>query len=335
MLDIYDDKELDVIKDKELPDFVKQSKIKSKSEYDRFAVKIAKNNEVEFKFPIDDKASTWLSEQYYENTKDNLSKEARKVIGNNIAKACERFDIEHNIEQDEVEKDIVKESNLFNETTINSNGDGTFLLPSKEKYPVKNEEQVKEAVGYFNEYQQDFNLKEKREYSENLIKEAEKNDVKIENEDVLKFGSKSDKINDSFEMGMKARKELLRGDEKSQETINTLIEKKSEIPPNVLVELVEEFDKQAGITSKWGTVIPEPDLTVKAVQNDLNKIAQSMTYKGKNITPDEIENISRDKLKKYFNENQIEDLMESPQDVFYALPDPHKEIIIDLINGNS
>lgn len=335
MLDVYDDSELDVIKDKELPTFVKESTIDSKVNYDRFAVKVAKQEgEVEHKCPIDDKASTWLSAQYYDNVKDDLTKKARNIIGNNISEACDRFDIDYTDEglDSKPEDDIIKENEIYNNKIDNNEEiEGEYLIPSQERYNVKTAADVEDAVEYFEKYSADFDLDEKREYSKNLVKVAEDHEVEIKENNILKFASKTEKISDSFEIGIKARRELMRGDEESQETLDTLMEKKSEIPGDVMVDLVEEFDKQAGLTGEWGRKIPEPDITVKSKGEDLEKIAASMTYKGKSITGDDIRNIEDAELEKHFHEDQIEDLKDKPQDVFYALPDPHKQIIVDLI----
>lgn len=334
MLDIYDDVELNVIKDKELPNFVKESSIKSKNEYERFAVKVAKQNgDVEHKCPIDDKASTWLSLEYYENAKDSLTKKARNIIGNKIEEACDRFGIDEfndDTIDDAYENDIIKENNLYNNNQYQEK-EGEFLFPEQKQYEVKDQSDIKKAANYFEEYENDFTLEEKRTYSENLVKAAEKYDAEIKNEDILKFSSETMGFADNFEKNMNARKEILHGDEESQSTVETLIEKKSEIPPSVMVELVEEFDKQAGLTNKWGRMIAEPDKTVNGIEKEVEKIAQSIAYKGESMTADDIRNIPESELEKYFNENQIEDLKDSPSEVFYALPDPHKEIIVDLI----
>lgn len=333
-LDIYDDPELDVIIGEDIPDFVKESEIKSKQDYDRFAFKIIKEADtVNPKMPISDRASTWLSKKYFDKAKDKLTKEAKSVIKPRLFSACERYHIDYD-DNSEIEKRasqndnaMIKESNLIKEENKNNETFSHFLLDGE--YPAENEDHLKEAEQYFDEYKNHFELDEKREFCENLTKRANELNYEINDNRIYKFASSNSNLSDSFKIGMSARKEIV--DEESEKALDAIMEKKAEIPNKILLELVEEFDKEAGLEEKWGREIPEPDLTVNGHDKDINKVASSITYNGKNITREDIRNIPREKLEEYFGDEQIDELYNTPTDVFYALPDPHKEIIADLV----
>jgi hypothetical protein len=341
-LDHYDDSELQVVRDSNsIPGFVKEASLQPKSDHDRFALSIlTKEGDVTNKFPISSESSVWLSARYFDENHNKLSKEAKETVAANIKEAAKRYEVK--VASNAI-NEYAKESNsnymVTEEKAISETDNETFktaeyyALPSRNEYPIDNEGQIKEATNYFEKYAREFTLDERKEYCENLEKRANELNMSINSNDVKRYASATDTDSQFLKLALEARKEYVDDDE-FEETLDVIFEKQSNFPPSMLVDIIEEFDKEANIKRLWNKDIPDPQESVKG---NIDKTAATepesdvVTYHGKSVSADNIQNIDESKLEQHFDQTQIDELMNNPIDVFNALPEPHKEIIIKYI----
>lgn len=342
-LDFYDDDNLSMLSGSvEPPEYVKGASIRPRHDYDRFGIQLLTKEGQRNLFPIDGKASAWLSAQYFDRTQNHFSDEAQQKIASRIISASDRFDVDisdlgfvddFDSEAKTASAPMMDASAALVETEPETKRAENFLFPDRERYPVDNEEQVKTAESYFNRHAQEMTPKRRKMFSNRLVKRAGELRVEIENEAIQKYASSQRTSDANIKLAFEARKEHL-NDQNAKEGLDELYDTRDQLPPDVMAEALREFDKKAGIDNLWNSKFPDPYQSVQAgVEEAMDKTAasESITYQGTSFTADDLQAVSDDKLSEYFGEEQIEELKSNPVTVFESLPKTHKEIIVGLV----
>lgn len=343
-LDFYDDENLEILQGSKLPDYVKEAKIRPRNAYDRFGLQLLTKEGGRNLFPISDRATTWMSARYFDETQSNFTKSAQQKIANRIQQAADRFDVdipESAVEMadGDGEKTASAPSMSRDAALADKEESGSvktaseYLFPERQRYPVDNEEQVKTAENYFKQHAQSMAPKRRKMYSKRLVKRAEELGVDIEDEAVLTYASGQKTANANIKLAFEARKEHINSKE-AEEGLDDLYDTHQQLPADVMAEALREFDKKAGIDDLWGVRFPDPYKSVQANSSEtLEKSAgESVVYQGTSMSSDDIQNISDDELTEYFSDEQISELKSNPVTVFESLPKTHKEIIVGLVS---
>lgn len=343
-LDVYDDDDLSLLQGKQdIPEDVKEASLSPRSGYDRFAITIlTKEGQARDVYPINDYETTWLSKNYFNENHNNLSDRAKTAAATRIKAACNRFDVEldkesavNEFSEDEKvghvkieQSKAVSASDGNREKTANN-----YLFSERQRYPADHEEHLKTAENYFEKHARRMTPKRRKKFCRNLVKRANEIDYDITSDVVHRYASGSKADNAHIKLAFEARKEYLQSSQ-AKEKLAELFETKDDVPADVLAEALSEFDKKAGIDELQGRRFPDP---YKSVQSGLDEAmdkeaAESVTYQGTTITPDDIQSIPDKKLKKHFSSTQIDEMKNNPVPVFESLPTTHKEILVGLIN---
>ena len=109
--------------------------------------------------------------------------------------------------------------------------------------------------------------------------------------------------------------------------------KSAEMDPQECAQVLEAFDKHAGIAKYWDTEIADPYMSVFKMQ----KIADYSYCDGEHeISGEELKKFTKkdsykEKLQAYMDNSIIEELERNPIEVFDSLPKPEKRLLIDLM----
>jgi hypothetical protein len=304
-----------------------------------FAV-IIKKKRRHRKFPICDKKSTLLSLLYLLRGLDDLPEEITDVAGSRIKEACIKYDINvpsalngHDIGNDNyVVEDFVREKTA-------SITDDDFGLVYEEngkkirKFPMPDEYHTKVAAAKFDEIKEDLD-EETREKLAAAIKEKEEEFNLTEEEPNLNPNLKRDmefktrklskeaqapymKLVDKLENGeamvkeasalidrLDAKNNIRTGNFNSEELL-TDSEKKFSVEKNAFILAFEDKEKTAAV---------DTPSTLRRLLND----------------PDRKDELKK-KLNDSFDKYLVNDLCQDPQTIYNSLPEPHQNLIDNMI----
>lgn len=217
-----------------------------------------------------------------------------------------------------------------------------FALPHLERYPLDTPELVKAASDYFDEHEQAFPLLERRIFAESLWQRAEDLGVEVEGAFAKYAGS---------EYGPYLEAELLaraRGFEGTghEAVYETLLEKKAQIDPPVMAQLLKEADEATGAASTYGRPgvgyrNPYEAVYGKTAAEQDDKLTEDEVYSW--VGGNDYTNAWRLRalaeaprgLDGAFDEDFIKSFRKDPVGIFKSLPDPQKVTIARLAANNS
>lgn len=208
----------------------------------------------------------------------------------------------------------------------------------KNKYPIETEGQVKTAVEYFDRYLQRFDPVERIAIATNIEKRANELNIDVDSPWVTNYSrvfKKQASYSPDFERNMKARVDFCKGRHvkiasgNGEDIINSLMAKKNEIEPVVMMQAVSEFDKQAGITVGYDHSVADPVVTVFGSLNnpeyDSEKIAGDLTnYDAIRILRD---NKAMSKFASAFAKHIVDSFKNDPVGTIKKMSEPEKELL--------
>jgi len=199
------------------------------------------------------------------------------------------------------------------------------MLGIGEHFPMQSSELVKRAEEYFHDNYELLAPKNRRELATNIVKNASGFGMFVENELIRKYAGQL--LSRAIEGNVMARKAILK--EASHENVlSQLYARRNVMDPEAFACALEEFDKQAGISTSWGKDIKDPYLSTFEV----TKVAQWSYRDGQDVINEQqlhdFVNKHIDMLHGYVNDHIIRDLKSMPVEIFDSLPRPEKEIII-------
>ena len=135
---------------------------------------------------------------------------------------------------------------------------------------MDSEENVKEAVAYFDRYHKEFDdINKKLEYAVNTKLAASKLDVTVTNSEISKYATLSRAhFNKDFENHVQIRQSFVHDNENESSTLyDDLLTRADELGPVKTAEVMYELDKQADITRAYGNAVEDP--IISTLLNDL------------------------------------------------------------------
>lgn len=199
---------------------------------------LTKKGEAIRKYPINDLPNTVLANVYFELTHEKLPpeakvaaatkiKEASGLFGMKTLPAVEKYAVDATLEGNYVHLDKVAESTA---------GSGDILGHLQEEYVANRERYSRE---------------EKKKLAAAMVPAAEKLGFDV-HEDLKPFALRDPVVDqEALFMQCAQRKRLLPDHPEAMGLLDELIEKRATFEPKEVVQLLETFDRQFDLTSRW------------------------------------------------------------------------------------
>ena len=218
-----------------------------------------------------------------------------------------------------------------------------YALPEKSKYPLETEEQIKLANDYFGKYIDRFHPVERATIAGNIEKRASAMGMYLDSGWVQNYARRTEYSPD-FDLHMKMRKEACAGQKiefkgagivDACELLDKLASHKDQYKPKDMIYALAQFDKAAGLESKYDHHMRDPIFTVFGSASrpgfDMKKLATG-------ISETELKKAASNesfikKIASAFGENFSRDFKGDPIALFQSMPAPEKELITGFAKG--
>ncbi|HUV85265.1 MAG TPA: hypothetical protein VMV86_06100 [Methanosarcinales archaeon] len=218
-----------------------------------------------------------------------------------------------------------------------------YALPEKEKYPIETEEQVKLANDYFGKYIEKFHPIERASIASNIEKRAEAMNVNLDSGWVSNYARRTSYSPD-FDIHMSMRKKACADKSikisenkmvKAADLLQKLADNKDAHKPKDMIYALAQFDKLAGLESRYDKDMRDPIFTVFGSSNnpgfDIEKLSGGINEKQLKIAASNEAFIQ--KLASTFGNDFSRDFKNSPMDIFKSMPDPEKQMIAGFVKN--
>lgn len=348
VLDAYDDIGLSILKkaaSKNPQVYMMTEEERSSLPDEDFALSIITKKASKLnKFPISDADSTWLSNEFFNETYKSLTKEAASIAAYNIKVACDKYKI----------KACPAVVGLAKEASTNVYYEGDITSKNREvveedlskyaqvskicgnythaQYVFGTTDNVKTACEYFKQYSDKMPVELRHKYASALQKRAGELGMKITEPAVCKYAS--DSYSAHLDGHLASRRDVLQiKDSKYTDALNKLASMRNELTPSEFAQVLHGFDKRAGIDRYYGSYLTNPyEATFAFLPNPkLVKVGSKSS-----MTPEALAKVFTEKyakLKEYFGQHLADSLKKEGSAAFEALPNDAKEIIAGIADG--
>ena len=214
-----------------------------------------------------------------------------------------------------------------------------FALPQSSRYPIDTLDQIKTAEAYLNEHVTELGLADRRAFSQSLVKRAGHFGLKV-------AGVALDYAGDSYgpfiESELIARVNAFEGTGR-EEAYGVLLEKRSEISPIVMVEMLKAADSDTGADRCYGRTSVGFRDPYRAVYGS-HKIAEARSQEEKDVAyswsagSDYVSGLQLKELAKNgftrldetFGKGFATSFQNDPVGIFQSMPDPQKVVLSRL-----
>lgn len=200
------------------------------------------------------------------------------------------------------------------------------------RFQMNTPELVKQAQGYFLDQYSLMHPRFRREFAQNIVKQASEQGMHVEDERIRSYCGEG--FSGHLEGNVLARLPLIKGAEEDVEQAQTtlknllVLRQRGEIEPEKFASVLESFDKRCGLDQAWDRHIKDPWLSTF----EITKQAQWTCRMGDDvITESELQDFVRNhasSLHGYLQQHLISELQRHPIEIFDSLPRPEKEIIL-------
>jgi len=215
-----------------------------------------------------------------------------------------------------------------------------YALPHQQLYPIDTAAQVKQASLYFDEHFRDFDAAQKRAFAVTVAQRAADLGVKVAG----RISSYSGADYGSFITSeLEGRVRAFEGTPKTA-AYQLLLDRRGDIPPAVMVEMLKKADRETGVDEHYGRVVTgfrEPLLAVyekSAADHDAEFGAQfSWTHKGHHVSEDTLNlySVKSPELDQVFGVGFSLRFQREPVKAFKSLPDDQKVLLSRLANAEA
>jgi hypothetical protein len=223
-----------------------------------------------------------------------------------------------------------------------------FAVPSQNKYPLDDYKQVQAASSYFDEYSNRMEPALRHEFAVNFMKRASALGMKIDNQDLKKYGSEGfapeAEIKAAFDI---RRLEFVNNDEALtllgavEKVARTRIWRDADVvhdmAPEEVCALVAEFDKVAGLDHRYDKDIPDPYYSIFGFEKDAEDEASWSDQIGNDMVTSEdlnrLAQIGAFGVKATFGSEFQEEFLKDPVGMYKSLPRTQKKMLIRMANS--
>lgn len=222
-----------------------------------------------------------------------------------------------------------------------------FALPSQGRYPIDSYAQVKAAGQYFGDYFRFFEPEERREYAENLVKQADAMGIELPYV-ALKYGAEGLAPELEIKVAFDARRLELQS---YPQQLRLLDEVESAIltqggtklaalalQPADACALLAEFDRQTGLVHSYDSTISDPFYSIYGNPKVASKVAWSDIIGNDMVTYADLRRLAHvgtHTVRDTFGEDFQEEFRKDPITVYESLPRDQKKMVIHMANGTS
>jgi len=300
------------------------------------------------KFPVNNHDSTWLSNQYFQESYLRLPKTAAEIAAYHIKKACERY----RVDQTPAVSGMAKEasSNVYFEQDIPQSAKvNRVITPDLSKfaevqkigdnytfaqYTFATPPHVKMASKYFDEVCDDIPLEYRHKYAAAIQKRAKELGMEKQEGKVVKYAS--DHYSGFIDAHLASRKSLLEvADPKFVAALNKMASMKKDIAPIEFAKVLHGFDKRAGLSKYYGGYLTDPYLSTFANEPD-PYIGWRTKVAGVELDSDAIKKVATEKyaqIKQYFGKDVADEFKKEGVSIYESFPQDVKEVIASMANG--
>jgi len=198
-----------------------------------------------------------------------------------------------------------------------------------ERYPLDTEEQVKEAMAYFDEYGTSFHPADRREYCRNVLAQASAMDLDV-TEKVAAYGG--DQLNEAFVLHLNAR--ASRVDERGGAILMKLAKIATAQGPDAFGKALTQFDEHYGLSQEWDRSLPDPYSAAFSKTAATTEDANYHWIKGiDKVTGADLLRLARQEIGQVhtaFGGDIAHAFQKSPVTIFKSLPYPQQVILARL-----
>lgn len=299
------------------------------------------------KFPISDRDSTWLSNEFFDMNSHKLPKEAAEIAAYHIKKACER----HGVRTTPAVEGMAKEasSNIYYESGKMSAAP-VVVRPDLEKiadverigdnytvaqYAFSTPAHVKVAARYFEDSHSKMPVEVRHKYASAIQRRARELGMPAEGGTVAKYAG--DSFSPDLDAHLRMRATLLEvGDPDQKVRLQKLASVKGHTMPSQFAQLLHAFDKQAKLDRYYGGYLTDPFLsTFGLAAEDPYAGYLCKTASGKTLTSEQLKSVVGTQYKQivdYFGPHFAEEMKKDPVAIFDSLPNDAKELIAGMAN---
>lgn len=302
------------------------------------------------KFPICDEDNTWLSNKMFPLTGHKLAASAAGKAAHYIKKACEA----HGIEPEElVKKAAIKStSNVWIEPL---KGEEMLKTAAPTRLVMDDFAEVDRIVGnythaqqvfatpthvkvaekYFEEKHEKMPLETRHKYASAIQIRAKELGMSSLKGTVAKYAS--DHYSARLDGHLASRRRLLDGQDELVGELQKLGSAKQRYTPYQFAQLLNGFDKKAGLNRYYGGYLENPFNATFAAEPDPYAGYRWQDKTGsRKLTAEEIRKVVNDqnpKIAEYFGKSIAEEMKKEPVVIFESLPDDSKAIIANIADG--
>lgn len=297
------------------------------------------------KFPIESKDSTWLSNQYFNETHYNMPKEAAEIAAGFIKKACEKFGITPTAAVASMAKtassNVYYEKDIAASAKVNRTNDvdlSKFAEVSKigdsythAQYVFASPTHVKLGNAYFDQYSDKMPVIDRHKYAAALQRRAGELGMTLTGK-ISKYASNA--YGAHVNAHLSSRRALL-NDQTFVTALDKMAAMKDTMAPMDFANLLHGFDKRAGLNKYYDGYLVNPFAATFAGQHNPKALYKSASYGS--ITADGISKLATEKyakIKEYFGVSIADSLKKEGAPAFDALPNDAKEIIAGIADGS-
>jgi len=207
------------------------------------------------------------------------------------------------------------------------------LAALNDKYPLQTDEQIKQAMVYFDRFWKNFHPTDRREYCRNVKQAAAAHDIEV-TEKVAAYGG--DQLNEGFVLHLNAR--ASRVDERGGAILMKLASVATHKGPDEFGQALTQFDEHYGLSQEWDRDLPDPyraALSEKTASEDANY----HWVKGiDRVTGADLLRIAREDIRLVHNalgDEISEEFVKKPVTIFKSLPYPQQVILARLADSRS
>ncbi|MCA8940373.1 MAG: hypothetical protein KDB07_11215 [Planctomycetes bacterium] len=363
VLDQHDDYSAQVIRQAlrpgEVPELWKTASLPDPTSLldEEFALVLKEGGTVLRKYATADAVSTAISAFYFMQCGGKLPLEAQKTAALNLTRALCDYDLgvpdplkklaqakmlEDNLAGLNKVANIIDVSSSSAPTSYKHQRPATEYALVKEGqayYPIDTFEQLREATRYYSQYEDQFDLADRRQYCTKVAARARLLGEPVPQRMLRYVGIEKDA--QAIEVGLYWRRKHAGAEEIYGRVLDGIASDAPYHEPEFLVGLLAEFDKAAGLTHLWdqGRGVPNPIASVYKTAmehggDDVIWEEGNDRLSSKQLTHFMHTPTARQHLKQMLPSDLVNGLFSDPVDVFSSLPDPHKLMIARLATDN-
>lgn len=216
-----------------------------------------------------------------------------------------------------------------------------YALPSLGKYPLDSYEQVSRAVDYFEKHAHVMPVETRREYCLELVPRAAELGIPV-GQTALHYGGTKYASAEHIQASIDLRKNVV-----SQEPLWEMLDKIANdrvlMPADLFCEVLDSFDKLAGIDHLYDTSIPDPYVSTfykegQGALPDKGDPDGSIIVGNDYITEKQLAATAVTKrlsLLDTFGEEFVNEFVKDPRGIFDSLPNDQKKFIMRLSTDNA